>query len=34
MSEKQYGQRMWFFPDGDIPAPGDGPLKGQTTRKE
>jgi len=28
MSEKEYGQRVWFFPDGDIPAPGDGPLKG------
>lgn len=28
MSEKAYGQRVWFFPDGDIPAPGNGPLKG------
>ena len=22
------GKRIWFFPDGDIPAPGDGELKG------
>jgi hypothetical protein len=23
MSEKTYGKTVWFFPDGDIPAPGD-----------
>ena len=25
---KELGKRIWFFPDGDIPAPGDGELKG------
>ena len=24
----EYGKKVWFFPDGDIPAPGDGELKG------
>ena len=24
----EYGKRVWFFPDGDIPAPGDGKLIG------
>jgi hypothetical protein len=23
MSEKTYGKKVWFFPDGDIPAPGN-----------
>jgi hypothetical protein len=27
MSEAN-GSRTWFFPDGDIPSPGDGELKG------
>jgi len=27
MTEHQ-GDRTWFFPDGDIPNPGDGELKG------
>lgn len=27
MTESQ-GSRVWFFPDGDIPEPGDGELKG------
>jgi hypothetical protein len=22
------GKRVWFFPDGDIPSPGEGELKG------
>ena len=25
---KEYGKRIWFFPDGDIPAPGNGEVKG------
>ena len=23
-----YGKKVWFFPDGDIPEPGDGAVKG------
>ena len=22
------GKKIWVFPDGDLPAPGDGPQKG------
>jgi len=25
---ENHGSRVWFFPDGDIPEPGDGALKG------
>ena len=28
MPEDTYGRRTWFFPDGDLPQPGDGALKG------
>jgi len=28
MSQGPHGKRVWFFPDGDIPQPGDGPQKG------
>ena len=28
MNEESHGKRVWFFPDGDIPQPGDGPQKG------
>jgi hypothetical protein len=24
----ELGKRIWFFPDGDLPAAGEGPLKG------
>ena len=24
----EYGKKVWFFPDGDIPDPGDGELMG------
>ena len=24
----EHGKRVWYFPDGDLPAPGDGELKG------
>ena len=24
----EHGKRVWFFPDGDLPAPGDDALKG------
>lgn len=24
----KYGHRIWFFPDGDLPPPGDGAFKG------
>jgi hypothetical protein len=24
----EQGKRVWFFPDGDLPCPGDGELKG------
>ena len=24
----ELGKRIWFFPDGDLPDPGDGELKG------
>jgi len=28
VSNKTYGNKVWFFPDGDLPQPGDGPQKG------
>ena len=28
MAKKSAGRRVWFFPDGDIPPPGRGRLKG------
>jgi len=28
MAGKMLGQKVWFFPDGDIPPPGDGEFKG------
>ena len=28
MPRKTYGHRVWFFPDGDLPPAGAGPLKG------
>ena len=28
MAKAMHGRKLWFFPDGDIPPPGDGPLKG------
>ena len=28
MARKQFGERVWFFPDGDLPPPGEGPFKG------
>ena len=24
----EFGKRIWFFPDGDIPLPGEGDIKG------
>lgn len=26
--EKEYGKKVWFFPDGELPPPGEGKLKG------
>lgn len=28
MPRQTYGRKVWFFPDGDLPQPGQGPLKG------
>ena len=28
MSDTPLGRSVWFFPDGDIPQPGDGELRG------
>ena len=28
MSFAEHGHRIWFFPDGDLPPPGDGEFKG------
>ena len=28
MAQEEFGQRVWFFPDGDLPPAGDGSLKG------
>ena len=28
MSNKSYGKKVWFFPDGDLPPPGDVEPKG------
>jgi hypothetical protein len=28
MAQKEFGKRVWFFPDGDLPPAGDGPFKG------
>jgi hypothetical protein len=28
MGDGEQGRRVWFFPDGDIPRPGEGELKG------
>lgn len=28
MPERTDGHSVWFFPDGDLPTPGDGALKG------
>ena len=28
MPGQSYGRKVWFFPDGDLPQPGNGPLKG------
>jgi hypothetical protein len=28
MPRKTHGRKVWFFPDGDLPQPGAGPLKG------
>jgi hypothetical protein len=28
MPHGTFGRKVWFFPDGDLPQPGDGPLKG------
>jgi hypothetical protein len=28
MTNPAHGSKVWFFPDGDIPQPGNGPLKG------
>lgn len=27
MAQEEFGRRVWFFPDGDLPLPGDGPFK-------
>ncbi|RCX16538.1 hypothetical protein DFR58_11031 [Anaerobacterium chartisolvens] len=26
--EKEYGKTVWFFPDGELPPPGEGEMKG------
>ena len=28
MSNPEQGRRVWFFPDGDLPPPGNGEFKG------
>ena len=28
MAEKTFGKCIWFFPDGDLPQPGDSELEG------
>ena len=28
MPSQTYGRKVWFFPDGDLPQPGKGPMKG------
>ena len=28
MPNPEHGRRVWFFPDGDLPPPGDGEFKG------
>jgi hypothetical protein len=28
MSEQEYGSRVWFFPDGDLPPAGEGAIQG------
>jgi hypothetical protein len=28
MDSMELGKKVWFFPDGDIPEPGDGEMKG------
>ncbi len=28
MNTLELGKKVWFFPDGDIPDPGDGEMKG------
>jgi len=28
MAQEEFGQRVWFFPDGDLPPAGDGSYKG------
>ena len=28
MARQSHGHKVWFFPDGDLPSPGKGPLKG------
>ena len=28
MSNEEYGNKVWFFPDGDLPQPGDKEPKG------
>jgi hypothetical protein len=28
MPRPTHGHKVWFFPDGDLPQPGHGPLKG------
>jgi hypothetical protein len=27
MAHEEFGQRVWFFPDGDLPPTGDGSFK-------
>src|ERR1039458_3731798 len=28
MAQEEFGQRVWFFPDGDLPPAGEGSFKG------
>ena len=28
MAQEEFGRRVWFFPDGDLPPAGDGSFKG------